>query len=284
LFSFFVAGDIFYNSLEINMGKPIKAYGGNGAAVIYEYANKTGVIRCGGKIGWRSTNPGNIKVGSYAREFGSIGNNGQFAIFPDFSTGRRAIYNILRKPIYRNVTLGEAINVYAPPKENDTEEYIKFITDYTPFDRTDPMVSIDNWLLVDVIIKKEGYLNTANQGEVKFIPDVTKKNKYRWRTRKDIVVRKEHRGREGEEFYWDNPPEGGHPGEAYGCRCWAEAFEYDECFEKSTSWSTDPASQVQAITMLTLGLSELIIGREIDSYIAKEAIFAIDEKWPQRRV
>jgi len=231
------------------MGNPVYAYGGNGAAVIYEYANKTGVIRCGGKIGWRSTNPGNIKVGSYAKEFGSIGNNGQFAIFPSFLIGRAAIYNILHKSEYLRSTLEEAIRIYAPRVDNnDTEAYIDFLVEYSGFNRTDRLYSIDIWFLVDVIIKKEGYLNPANQGSFKFIDDVTKKKRYIWRTRKDPKVRSKHWEGRVKIFYWNDPPEGGHPGDDFGCRCWSEAFEYDECFEKANPWPKNHGFQIQIVT------------------------------------
>jgi len=46
-----------------------------------------------------------------------------------------------------------------------------------------------------------------------------KKGKYIWRTRGDSKVRSEHAERDGKVFEWDNPPEGGHPGEAPNCRC-----------------------------------------------------------------
>lgn len=48
------------------------------------------------------------------------------------------------------------------------------------------------------------------------------KQYYIWRTVGDKDVRDSHALRAGRQFSWDNPPEGGHPGEDYGCRCWAE--------------------------------------------------------------
>lgn len=48
---------------------------------------------------------------------------------------------------------------------------------------------------------------------------------YIWRTQRDDVVRSEHAVREGQVFSWENPPPGGHPGEAYGCRCRAEPLK-----------------------------------------------------------
>lgn len=48
---------------------------------------------------------------------------------------------------------------------------------------------------------------------------------YIWRTVKDDRVRPEHAAREGQIFSWTDPPDDGHPGEAFGCRCWAEPVE-----------------------------------------------------------
>lgn len=45
---------------------------------------------------------------------------------------------------------------------------------------------------------------------------------YLWRTQLDDRVRPHHAAREGKFYGWKNPPSGGHPGEDYGCRCWAE--------------------------------------------------------------
>lgn len=42
---------------------------------------------------------------------------------------------------------------------------------------------------------------------------------YRWRTSRDERVRPEHAARDRQVFSWDDPPEGGHPGEAINCRC-----------------------------------------------------------------
>ena len=50
-------------------------------------------------------------------------------------------------------------------------------------------------------------------------------NYYVWRCVGDDKTRTTHAERDGQVFAWDNPPEGGHPGEDYNCRCWAEDYE-----------------------------------------------------------
>lgn len=47
---------------------------------------------------------------------------------------------------------------------------------------------------------------------------------YIWRSRRDRHTRPTHRARDGQVFSWDNPPDGGHPGEDYNCRCRAEPY------------------------------------------------------------
>jgi hypothetical protein len=48
------------------------------------------------------------------------------------------------------------------------------------------------------------------------------KGLYTWKTVGDEKVRGDHASRDERRFTWDSPPEGGHPGEDYNCRCWAE--------------------------------------------------------------
>ena len=47
---------------------------------------------------------------------------------------------------------------------------------------------------------------------------------YIWRTRGDDKVRPNHAANNGRVFAWDDPPDTGHPGEDYVCRCTAEPF------------------------------------------------------------
>jgi SPP1 gp7 family putative phage head morphogenesis protein len=43
-----------------------------------------------------------------------------------------------------------------------------------------------------------------------------------WRSRDDAKVRDSHAVYDDQVFRWDEPPEGGHPGQAHNCRCYAE--------------------------------------------------------------
>lgn len=45
---------------------------------------------------------------------------------------------------------------------------------------------------------------------------------YIWHSRDDAKVRDSHAAYDDRVFRWGDPPEGGHPGEAHNCRCYAE--------------------------------------------------------------
>lgn len=64
----------------------------------------------------------------------------------------------------------------------------------------------------DQTLKTLGSLNETRQRAA----GVTQ---YIWCTSGDGAVRPEHEDREGRIFTWDDPPEGGHPGEDFQCRC-----------------------------------------------------------------
>jgi SPP1 gp7 family putative phage head morphogenesis protein len=67
---------------------------------------------------------------------------------------------------------------------------------------------------------KQGWKNLYPEDGRNKNPD----NYYVWRAVGDGKTRSSHADREGEVFCWDNPPEGGHPGEDYNCRCKAEKY------------------------------------------------------------
>jgi len=48
--------------------------------------------------------------------------------------------------------------------------------------------------------------------------------RYIWRSQDDAKVRDSHAEYDDQVFRWDEPPAGGHPGQAHNCRCVAEPF------------------------------------------------------------
>ncbi|WP_131821801.1 hypothetical protein [Salipiger marinus] len=81
-----------------------------------------------GARNWRNHNPGNIEYGDFARRHGAIGTDGRFAVFPTYEAGRAAKAALLfESGAYRNLSIADAINRYAPPSENNTGAYISVV-------------------------------------------------------------------------------------------------------------------------------------------------------------
>ena len=172
----------------------------------------------GGSRAWRNNNPGNIEDGKFARNNGAIGSDGRFAMFPDITTGFNAMVGLLSTSSYQKLTIEGAINRYAPPNENNVEDYLKSIERQTGFPRSTQMnnLSKDNLLkLAKAMTKHEGNMT----GKKRL---VSKHEKYVWVTVGDDKVRPEHEILDGEIRTWYDTP---HPGEEHGCRCHAENID-----------------------------------------------------------
>jgi hypothetical protein len=103
---------------------PAGKAGGSGNVRTYTTQGGGNFRKVGGSRSWRNNNPGNIEYGDFARRYGAIGTDGRFAIFPDEATGQRArAALIFNGDKYRNLTLAQAIERYAPSSENHTTAY-----------------------------------------------------------------------------------------------------------------------------------------------------------------
>jgi hypothetical protein len=77
-----------------------------------------------GDRNWRNNNPGNLEYGAFAKAHGAIGSDGRFAVFPDVETGSGAQVALqFSSPKYAGKSILEAIGIYAPKTENDTDAY-----------------------------------------------------------------------------------------------------------------------------------------------------------------
>ncbi len=196
----------------------ISAFPGIGTARIYVGNDGKIYEASGGSRAWRNNNQGNLEYGNFARNNGAIGTDGRFAIFPDPATGFNAMAGLLATSSYQKLTIEGAINRYAPPNENNVENYLKSIEKQTGFLRSTPMNSLskDNLLkLAKAMAKHEGNI----PGKKRLVP---KHEKYVWVTAGDDKVRPEHEAMDGEIRSWYDTP---HPGEEYGCRCHAESVD-----------------------------------------------------------
>jgi hypothetical protein len=92
-----------------------------------------------GSLAQRNNNPGNLK---YAGQTGAIGQDANgFAIFDSLASGQAALVNQLNLYADRGLTLSQALNIYAPPSENDTNNYVSFVSSQTGVDPNQPLAS-----------------------------------------------------------------------------------------------------------------------------------------------
>lgn len=74
----------------------------------------------------RNHNPGDLEYGNFAKDHGAIASDGRFAVFPDDGTGFEAMRQLLLQH-YKGMTLEAALNKYAPPIENQTNQYMVLV-------------------------------------------------------------------------------------------------------------------------------------------------------------
>lgn len=91
-------------------------------------------------LGEKLNNPLNIRYVDGQNWIGQTGKKAGFCKFQNVWWGVRAALMILKKYRQRGlVTIEQIISTWAPPSENDTEAYIKFICTKMRCKRTDEM-------------------------------------------------------------------------------------------------------------------------------------------------
>lgn len=108
------------------MPRYVKAEAGPNRSVIYTDSDGKKWKFEGGSRPWRNQNPGNLVLGKVSQRNGAIGKADRFAVFPDYETGHRALLDSLLNE-HGDKDIPALMNVYAPPKENETEKYIAFL-------------------------------------------------------------------------------------------------------------------------------------------------------------
>jgi hypothetical protein len=125
-------------------------------------------LRREGTRAWRNNNPGNIEFGPFARSQGAIGTDGRFAVFPTYEAGRAAKEQLLwGSKSYRGMTIGQAINRYAPPFENNTQSYASTVARAAGATTATPMASLtpaQRKLMLDAMERVEGFKPGTENG------------------------------------------------------------------------------------------------------------------------
>ena len=91
--------------------------------------------------GLRNNNPGNIRRNSDVFQGEKTSSDREFKQFKSMAYGYRAVFRILFNyhNNYKLDTIRKLIERWAPPKENHTEKYIKYVSDYSGIPADDPI-------------------------------------------------------------------------------------------------------------------------------------------------
>ena len=112
------------------MSRYVKATAGMNHSVIYTADSGKHFRFSGGTLAWRNHNPGNAYPGHISKKHNQIGTAYKLAVFPDYESGHEALLDVL-KITYGNYSIDQMMRKYAPPHENNTKKYIKFLHDLT---------------------------------------------------------------------------------------------------------------------------------------------------------
>lgn len=103
--------------------------------------------------GLRNNNPGNIRRNSDVFQGENTSSDREFKQFKSMAYGYRAIFKILSN-YYRNYkldTIRKMIGRWAPENENDTEAYIKAVSDYAGIPADDPINVNDREQMIRIV-------------------------------------------------------------------------------------------------------------------------------------
>lgn len=88
----------------------------NDLRIVYYREDGSSAVYIGGSRNWRNNNPGNIGYGNgkLVTKLGAIGKAGGFAVFPDYETGRKAIFSVLKKDDFQGRTVSKIYRGMGP--------------------------------------------------------------------------------------------------------------------------------------------------------------------------
>jgi hypothetical protein len=144
------------------MSEYVKAEGISRNRVRYTDSSGRVFIHSKGSWAWRNNNPGNIrKPGKDTKFEGIIGYAGGFLVFSSYAAGLKALQILLKKPFYQNLSLFDAVEKYAPAKDNnDVKNYRRILVQVTKIDLDTKLKSLNEaqfLLLCQAVEKVEGF-------------------------------------------------------------------------------------------------------------------------------
>lgn len=103
--------------------------------------------------GLRNNNPGNIRRNSDVFQGEKTSSDREFKQFKSMAYGYRAIFKILSNYYwnYKLDTIRKMISRWAPENENNTDAYIKAVSDYAGIPADDPVNITDREQMIRIV-------------------------------------------------------------------------------------------------------------------------------------
>ena len=105
----------------------------------------------------RNNNPVNLRY-MVQKESAGADSDG-FARFPAPESGWRAAHRQIKLDQKRNLTLQQFIFKFAPPNENDSDNYLEFVAKELRMSKATPISELSVFALAGVMARIEGYYN-----------------------------------------------------------------------------------------------------------------------------
>lgn len=150
---------------------PVYAVVDSGPGFLVIKTDKGQVEKTQGTISWRNNNPGNLVYGPLAKAHGAFGKDYKgFAVFKTYDDGKAAYHDLLFSPdsSYYNLNIEEMLNKYAPPSENNTKEYLNFVTRQAKLQwsaRLSKLTADQQDALMNAMFKYEGFAEGKVSGQ-----------------------------------------------------------------------------------------------------------------------
>ncbi len=118
------------------------------------------MIRSGGTKAWRNSNPGNMvyNKSGFAVRHGAIGKAKGMAVFPDESTGRKALIDLLKSGNYCNLKIKDLSEKYDKDNAKSYREMILSISKLDPNKKIKDLTLIEFNRLREAIERIEGWI------------------------------------------------------------------------------------------------------------------------------
>jgi hypothetical protein len=135
-----ITGDVFSKNTGQNLGGSSSGAGSGSVSI----PSNT--------LAYRNNNPGNLR---FVGQPGATQGEGGFAKFATPEAGYQAYLSQVQLDASRGLTLGQFINKYAPPSENNTSQYLQQATTALGVSANTPLSQIDPNQLAAFQLKKE---------------------------------------------------------------------------------------------------------------------------------